>query len=142
MFSRFGLRRFRSASRAVCCAQTGQHPRITTEENIAIISRRQLHRMGLGLDNRRSFLAIEPVYMHWTQWIFTRHFLLGITRGCQRADGGVGSARPISEARGCFPLGRQADSWFRRLRLGRFGAKATDDINSTSSVWLIFLSLL
>ena len=36
--------------------QTGQHPRITTEQNIANM-RRQLHRMGLSFDNRRSFVG-------------------------------------------------------------------------------------
>ena len=39
--------------------QTGQHPRITTEQNIANM-RRQLHRMGLSFDNRRSFATIDP----------------------------------------------------------------------------------
>ena len=51
--------------------QTGQHPRITTEQNIANM-RRQLHRMGLSFDNRRSFATIDPGYVRWTQWIFSR----------------------------------------------------------------------
>ena len=38
--------------------QTGQHPRVTTEANIANMSR-QLHRMGLSFDNRRTFATIE-----------------------------------------------------------------------------------
>ncbi|OTA27325.1 leucine--tRNA ligase [Alloscardovia macacae] len=76
--------------------QTGQHPRITTEENIANM-RRQLHRMGLSLDNRRSFATIEPEYVHWTQWIFTRIFNSWYDENFVRADGGRGSARPISE---------------------------------------------
>ena len=42
--------------------QTGQHPRITTEQNIANM-RRQLHRMGLSFDNRRSFATIDPGYV-------------------------------------------------------------------------------
>ncbi len=42
--------------------QTGQHPRITTEQNIANM-RRQLRRMGLSFDDRRSFATIEPEYV-------------------------------------------------------------------------------
>ena len=51
--------------------QTGQHPRVTTEANIANMSR-QLHRMGLSFDNRRTFATIDPGYVRWTQWIFSR----------------------------------------------------------------------
>ena len=46
--------------------QTGQHPRITTEQNIANM-RRQLHRMGLSFDNRRSFATIDPGYVRRTR---------------------------------------------------------------------------
>jgi leucyl-tRNA synthetase len=49
--------------------QTGQHPRITTENNIAIM-RRQMRRLGLGFDGRRSFATADPGYYRWTQWIF------------------------------------------------------------------------
>ncbi len=76
--------------------QTGQHPRITTEQNIANM-RRQLHRMGLSFDNRRSFATIDPGYVHWTQWIFTKIFNSWYDEDFVRADGGKGSARPISE---------------------------------------------
>ncbi|MBO6050242.1 MAG: class I tRNA ligase family protein, partial [Aeriscardovia sp.] len=50
---------------------TGQHPRKTTEENIANM-RRQLSRLGLSFDPRRSFATTDPDYMKWTQWIFAR----------------------------------------------------------------------
>ncbi|MDR2722881.1 MAG: leucine--tRNA ligase [Cellulomonadaceae bacterium] len=53
--------------------QTGQHPRVTTEENIATMAR-QLRRMGLGHDPRRSFATIDPDYVRWTQWIFLQIF--------------------------------------------------------------------
>ena len=45
--------------------QTGQHPRVTTEANIANMSR-QLHRMGLSFDSRRTFATIDPGYVRWT----------------------------------------------------------------------------
>ena len=53
--------------------QTGQHPRITTEANIAAI-RAQLRRLGVDHDDRRSFATIDPGYYKWTQWIFLQIF--------------------------------------------------------------------
>ncbi|MFD4996528.1 leucine--tRNA ligase [Streptomyces buecherae] len=53
--------------------QTGTHPRVSTEANIANM-RRQLRRLGLGYDNRRSVETIDPEYYKWTQWIFTQIF--------------------------------------------------------------------
>nr|WP_097205129.1 leucine--tRNA ligase [Geodermatophilus sabuli] len=53
--------------------QTGQHPRITTEANIAAI-KAQLRRLGVDHDDRRSFATIDPGYYKWTQWIFLQLF--------------------------------------------------------------------
>ncbi len=53
--------------------QTGQHPRITTDANIAEY-RRQLRRLGLGFDSRRTFATTDPEYYLWTQWIFLQIF--------------------------------------------------------------------
>ena len=53
--------------------QTGQHPRITTEANIAAI-KAQLRRLGVDHDDRRSFATIDPGYYKWTQWIFLQIF--------------------------------------------------------------------
>ena len=53
--------------------QTGQHPRITTEANVANY-RRQLHRLGLGHDPRRSISTTDVTYYRWTQWIFLKIF--------------------------------------------------------------------
>ena len=49
--------------------QTGQHPAVTTYDNIAIF-RRQLRRLGLGHDDRRSVATTDPEFYRWTQWIF------------------------------------------------------------------------
>ena len=87
--------------------QTGQHPRVTTEDNIANM-RRQLHRMGLSLDDRRSFATIDPGYMRWTQWIFSRIYDAWYDPAYVRADGGTGSARPIAELVGQFERGERA----------------------------------
>ena len=53
--------------------QTGTHPRITTEANIAIIAK-QLRRIGLAHDPRRAISTIDPAYYRWTQWIFLQIF--------------------------------------------------------------------
>jgi len=48
---------------------TGIHPRINTESNIANM-RRQLRRLGLGHDSRRSVSTTDEEFYKWTQWIF------------------------------------------------------------------------
>ncbi|MEI2765905.1 MAG: leucine--tRNA ligase [Dermatophilaceae bacterium] len=75
--------------------QTGQHPRKTTEDNI-LIMRRQLRRLGLGFDERRSFATIDEDYYRWTQWIFTRIRESWYDPEALRPDGGRGAARPIA----------------------------------------------
>ena len=86
--------------------QTGQHPRVTTEENIANM-RSQLHRMGLSFDSRRSFATTDPQYVRWTQWIFSRIYESWYDPDFVRADGGTGSARPISELVDQFASGQR-----------------------------------
>jgi leucyl-tRNA synthetase len=76
--------------------QTGQHPRKTTEENM-VVMKRQLRRLGLGHDDRRSIATIDPGYYKWTQWIFLQIFNSWYDVEAERADGGRGRARPISE---------------------------------------------
>mgnify|MGYP000953036390 FL=1 len=53
--------------------QSGQHPRVTTEHNIAIM-RRQLRRLGLAHDPRRSVATVDVEFYRWTQWIFLQIF--------------------------------------------------------------------
>lgn len=84
--------------------QTGQHPRVTTEQNISNM-RWQLHRMGLSFDNRRSFSTIDTEYVRWTQWIFSQIYQAWYDPDFRRADGGLGSARPISELEDQFARG-------------------------------------
>src|SRR3954453_11229929 len=102
--------------------QTGQHPRITTEANIAAI-KAQLRRLGVDHDERRSFATIDPGYYKWTQWIFLQLFGSWF-------DERAGKARRIEElvagldagvrepAPGTNPLGRpraELDEVGRRL---------------------------
>ena len=53
--------------------QTGQHPAITTKENIARY-RRQLDKMGFSFDWSREVRTSDPKFYKWTQWIFTELF--------------------------------------------------------------------
>ena len=53
--------------------QTGQHPAITTKENIARY-REQLDKIGFSFDWSREVRTSNPEYYKWTQWIFSELF--------------------------------------------------------------------
>ncbi|UJH89920.1 class I tRNA ligase family protein [Antarcticibacterium sp. 1MA-6-2] len=53
--------------------QTGQHPALTTEENIKRY-REQLDKIGFSFDWSREVRTSEPDYYKWTQWIFIQLF--------------------------------------------------------------------
>ena len=53
--------------------QTGQHPEITTNENIARY-REQLDKIGFCYDWDREVRTCDPVYYKWTQWAFLQMF--------------------------------------------------------------------
>ena len=53
--------------------QTGQHPAVTTEENIARY-RSQLDKIGFSYDWSLEVRTCEPEYYHWTQWAFLKMF--------------------------------------------------------------------
>lgn len=77
--------------------QTGTHPRTTTEANIANMQR-QLRRLGLGHDERRSLATTDVDFYHWTQWIF-----LQIHGAWYDTD--LNKARPIAELEAEFAAG-------------------------------------
>jgi leucyl-tRNA synthetase len=53
--------------------QTGQHPKITTEQNIKRY-REQMDKIGFSFDWEREVRTSEPEYYKWTQWIFIQIF--------------------------------------------------------------------
>jgi len=53
--------------------QTGQHPAITTEENIKRYTE-QLKNIGFAFDWRKEVRTSDPKYYRWTQWIFMQLF--------------------------------------------------------------------
>jgi leucyl-tRNA synthetase len=71
--------------------QTGEHPRTNTLANMDNM-RRQLRRLGLAHDPRRSFATIDADFVRWTQWIFVQIFESWYDEERQKA-------RPISELR-------------------------------------------
>ena len=74
--------------------QTGQHPAITTEANIATY-RKQLDKIGFSFDWSREVRTSDPSYYKWTQWIFIQLFE---SYYCKDAD----QARAISELEEVF----------------------------------------
>lgn len=69
--------------------QTGQHPAVTTEQNIKRY-REQLDRLGFSFDWDREVRTCDPEYYKWTQWIFLQLF---DSWYCKDAD----KALPISQ---------------------------------------------
>lgn len=69
--------------------ETGQHPAVTTEQNIKRY-REQLDNIGFCYDWSREVRTCDPKYYKWTQWIFLQLFHSWYDRSQQKA-------RPISE---------------------------------------------
>ena len=77
--------------------QTGQHPAVTTEKNIARY-REQMDRIGFSYDWSREVRTCDPEYYKWTQWAFLQMF------GCWY-DNVAQKARPIAELEAAFAQG-------------------------------------
>ncbi len=75
--------------------KTGQHPRITTQRNIAGF-KEQLRRIGLAYDWQREINTTDPAYYKWTQWIFLQIYHSWFNPETQRAE-------PVSTYRGSDP---------------------------------------
>jgi leucyl-tRNA synthetase len=80
--------------------ETGVHPRITTDRNVATFER-QLKAFGLSYDWSRELATTDPGYYRWTQWIFLRLFDSWF-------DPEVRRARPISELVAGLEAGERA----------------------------------
>lgn len=85
--------------------QTGTHPRTRTEANV-VNFRRQLGRLGLGHDSRRSFSTTDVEFYKWTQWIFLQIYNAWF-------DTAANKARPMAD------LVAEFDSGARALEDGR-----------------------
>ena len=76
--------------------QTGQHPAVTTEQNIARY-REQLDKIGFCFDWQREVRTCDPKYYHWTQWAFARMFDSFYCNSCQQAKPIGQLVRQLSE---------------------------------------------
>lgn len=85
--------------------QTGQHPAVTTAQNINRY-REQLDKIGFSFDWSREICTCEPEYYHWTQWTFIQMFNSYFNTE-------EGKAKPINELIAAFEtngtLGIHAD---------------------------------
>ena len=80
--------------------QTGQHPAVTTEKNIARY-REQMDRIGFSYDWSREVRTCDPGYYKWTQWAFIQMFESWYDNVQQKA-------RPIAELEAAFAAGGSA----------------------------------
>ena len=80
--------------------QTGQHPAVTTEKNIARY-REQMDRIGFSYDWSREVRTCDPGYYKWTQWAFLQMFESWYDNVQQKA-------RPIAELEAAFAEGGSA----------------------------------
>ena len=81
--------------------QTGQHPAVTTAQNIARY-REQLDKIGFSFDWSREVRTCSPEYYKWTQWAFSRMFM-------SYYDTAAEKARPIAELEAHFAAHGTAD---------------------------------
>ena len=65
--------------------KTGQHPRATTEKNVANF-RKQLKALGFGYDWDREVNTTDPDYFKWTQWIFLQIYNSWFNPATQKAE--------------------------------------------------------
>ena len=80
--------------------QTGQHPAVTTEKNIARY-REQMDRIGFSYDWSREVRTCDPGYYKWTQWAFLQMFDSWYDNVLQKA-------RPVAELEAAFAEGGSA----------------------------------
>lgn len=92
--------------------QTGQHPEVTTTENIRRY-REQLDQIGFSFDWSREVRTSDPEYYKWTQWVFIKLFH-------SYYNNATGKAAPISEL------------------IAHFEAEGTNGINVAESEALSF----
>lgn len=78
--------------------QTGQHPAITTAQNVARY-REQLDRIGFSFDWDREVKTSDPNYYRWTQWIFSQLFQSWYNNDTNKAED-ISSLISIFESKG------------------------------------------
>ncbi len=98
--------------------QTGQHPAVTTEENINRYEQ-QLKKIGFSFDWSREIRTSDPAYYKWTQWIFIELFHSWYNKAADRAEN-------ISTL----------VAHFEKFGTENFDAVQSDELNFTAEEWL------
>ena len=102
--------------------QTGQHPAVTTQKNIARY-REQLDKIGFCYDWDREVRTCEPDYYKWTQWAFIQMFNSYYSLPPTPSD--RGGARPISEL----------VEHFEKSGTANLNVSCTNELSFTASEW-------
>ncbi|MCG7280994.1 leucine--tRNA ligase [Chryseobacterium taklimakanense] len=97
--------------------QTGQHPAITTEQNINRYEQ-QMRRIGFSFDWSREVRTSDPSYYKWTQWIFIELFHSWYNKSTDRAE-------PISSL----------INYFEEFGTENLNAEETEELNFTAEEW-------
>ncbi|MDG1780255.1 MAG: leucine--tRNA ligase [Flavobacteriales bacterium] len=99
--------------------ETGQHPAITTEKNIARY-RQQLDQIGFCYDWSREVRTSDPSYYKWTQWIFAQLFDSWYNIDTNKAEG-IATLVEKFEANGTYDINASIDeNWWKTLDLSLF----------------------
>ena len=98
--------------------QTGQHPAVTTEENINRYEQ-QLKKIGFSFDWSREIRTSDPAYYKWTQWIFIELFHSWYNKATDRAEN-------ISTL----------VAHFEKFGTENLDAVQSDELNFTAKEWL------
>lgn len=98
--------------------QTGQHPAVTTEENINRYEQ-QLKKIGFSFDWSREIRTSDPAYYKWTQWIFIELFHSWYNKATDRAEN-------ISTL----------VAHFEKFGTENLDAVQSDELNFTAEEWL------
>ena len=100
--------------------QTGQHPAITTEQNINRY-REQLDKIGFSFDWSREVRTCDPGYYHWTQWAFQRMFKSYYSISSQKVQPTI-----------------KLIEHFELMGTENCGALGTEELHFTASDWASF----
>jgi leucyl-tRNA synthetase len=99
--------------------QTGQHPEITTQTNIARY-RQQLDRIGFAYDWNREVRTSDPEYYLWTQWIFGQIFNAWYNKDTNRAEA-IDTLIEKFNANGSYGVNAAQDpQWFEEIPKDKF----------------------
>jgi leucyl-tRNA synthetase len=105
--------------------QTGQHPAITTEQNITRYIE-QLKNMGFSFDWSREVRTSDASYYKWTQWIFMQLFNSWYNQETDKAES-IETLKAILEAKGSIGLQAVCDEDVQRISASEWNAMSADE---------------